>query len=102
MLNLMKLLWHDEVGSSQSTEMALVTGVTVGALVMSMRSFGNAVSNRFEKVQVQENTQQQLESQIEQERRKKEQTAEQRLQELRERRQLQLERRKQETLATTD
>ncbi|MHC4876712.1 MAG: hypothetical protein ACYTGL_09455 [Planctomycetota bacterium] len=96
MLDLLKHLWHDEVGSSQSTEMALVTGVTVGAMVMGMRSFGEAVNNRFTKIEHQENATQQLEQQIKEERRRKELSEEERLHELRQRRQKQLERKRQQ------
>lgn len=91
MWDLLKYLWNDEVGSSQSTEMALVTGVTIGALVMSMRSFGHAVNNRFEKVEVQDDSLAQLEIRMEKERREKERDQQQRLSELRRRRQEQLE-----------
>ena len=96
MLDLLKHLWNDEVGSSQSTEMALVTGVTVGAMIMGMRSFGEAVNSRFTKIEHQDNSLQQLEQQVEEELRKKKLSEEERLQELRERRQKQLERKRQQ------
>ena len=102
MWDLMKYLWHDEVGSSQSTEMALVTGVTIGALVMSMRSFGNAVNDRFSKVEIRDDTMAQLQQKMEQERRQKELTDEQRLEQFRERRRVQLERRKQQAEALAE
>ena len=101
MLELMKHLWRDEVGSSQSTEMALVTGVTVGAMIMGMRSFGDAVNSRFTKMEIQDNTVEQLEQQIEAELLKKQQTEEQRLQGLRQRRQEQLDRKRQQSLPET-
>ncbi len=56
MWNLLNHLWLDEVGSSQSTEMALVSGVTIGALVMGMASFGNAVNNRFAEVELEDDS----------------------------------------------
>ena len=34
MVSLIRKLWTDQVGSSLSSEMALVTGVTIGALFM--------------------------------------------------------------------
>ena len=102
MWDLMKYLWHDEFGSSQSTEMALVTGVTIGALVMSMRSFGNAVNDRFSKVEIRDDTMAQLQQKMEQERRQKELTDEQRLEQFRERRRVQLERRKQQAEALAE
>ena len=40
--------WNDEVGSSVSSEMALVTGVTIGALIMSMSNFSETVNREFQ------------------------------------------------------
>ena len=91
----MKHLSHDEVGSSQSTEMALVTGVTIGALVVSMRSFGSAVESRFADVEITDNSVAQLEQRIAQERIAKELSEKERLEQFRERRRVQLERKKQ-------
>ena len=96
MWELTKHLWRDEVGSSQSTEMALVTGVTIGALVMGMRSFGNAVNSRFEEIEIQDDSLAQMQLRMEQERDLKEMTEEQRFEKLRQRRQEQIERRKQQ------
>jgi hypothetical protein len=95
MWDLMKHLWHDEVGSSQSTEMALVTGVTIGALVVSMQSFGEAVNNRFSDVEIGDDSMAQLEQKIEEERIAKELSEKERLEQFRERRRVQLERKKQ-------
>ncbi len=102
MWDLIKHLWNDEIGSSQSTEMALVTGVTIGSLVMGMRSFGGAVNNRFAEVEIRDDSLAQLQQKIAQERREKELTEEQRIEQIRERRRVQIERRKQqaETLAS--
>ena len=95
MWDLMKHLWHDEVGSSQSTEMALVTGVTIGALVVSARSFGDAVESRFADVEFSDNTMAQLEQKMDQELIAKERSEKDRLEQFRERRRVQLERKKQ-------
>lgn len=104
MWDLIEHLWNDEVGSSQSTEMALVTGVTIGALVISMRSFGNSVNSRFSEVEIRDDTMAQLQQKIEQDRRREELTQEEQLEQFRERRRVQLERRKQqsETLPAED
>lgn len=48
MRNLLQLLWTDCVGSSISTEMALVTSVTVGALAMGMAEFSATVNREFQ------------------------------------------------------
>ena len=48
MLSLARKLWTDQVGSSLSAEMALVTGVTIGALFMSMGSFSQTVNQEFD------------------------------------------------------
>ena len=48
MLSLVKKLWTDEVGSSISAEMALVTGITVSALFMSMGNFSATVNREFD------------------------------------------------------
>ncbi len=95
MWDLMKHLWHDEVGSSQSTEMALVTGVTIGALVVSMQSFGSAVESRFADVEISDDSMAQLEQKIEEERITKELSEKERIEKFRERRRVQLERKKQ-------
>lgn len=95
MWDLMKHLWHDEVGSSQSTEMALVTGVTIGALVVSMQSFGEAVNNRFSDVEIGDDSMAQLEQKIEEERIARELSEKERIEKFRERRRVQLERKKQ-------
>ncbi len=95
MWNLLNHLWLDEVGSSQSTEMALVSGVTIGALVMGMTSFGNAVNNRFAEVELEDDSMAQLEQSMKQERLLKELSEEERIKQFRERRRLQLERKKQ-------
>lgn len=50
MLDLFRKLARDTVGSSISTEMSLVTAVTVGALVMGMGNFSATVNRRFETV----------------------------------------------------
>jgi tetrahydromethanopterin S-methyltransferase subunit E len=50
MWTLLKQLARDEVGSSVTTEMSLVTGVTVGALVMSMGDFSANVNRQFKNV----------------------------------------------------
>jgi len=46
--SLIQKLWHDQVGSSLSAEMALVTSVTVGALFMGMSQFSLTVNREFE------------------------------------------------------
>ena len=43
-------LWRDQVGSSASAEMALVTGVTVAALFMGMSQFSATVNRHFDDV----------------------------------------------------
>jgi hypothetical protein len=48
MLSLARKLWTDQVGSSLSTEMALVTSVTIGALFMSMGNFSQTVNQEFD------------------------------------------------------
>ena len=96
MWDLIEHLWNDEVGSSQSTEMALVTGVTIGALVISMRSFGNSVNSRFSEVEIHDDTMAQMQQKIEQDRRREELTQDQRIEQFRERRRVQLERREQQ------
>lgn len=50
MWKLINQLALDEVGSSVTTEMSLVTGVTIGALMMSMSSFSATVNDRFSSV----------------------------------------------------
>ena len=49
MTTLIQKLWTDQVGSSISAEMALVTSVTIGALVMSMAQFSATVNREFQK-----------------------------------------------------
>ncbi|MBI1311840.1 hypothetical protein GC176_11155 [bacterium] len=102
MRDLLKHLWHDEIGSSQSTEMALVTGVTVGAMIMSMHSFGDAISTRFTQVQMQDDSQQIQEKKLRLEARKRKQSQEERLEELRQRRQEQLERHQEKSKADAE
>ena len=41
---------HDEVGSTVGSEFALVTSVTVGALVLGIGEFSASVNRRFESV----------------------------------------------------
>ncbi len=48
MIELLRKLARDCVGSSISTEMSLVTSVTVGALVMGMGNFSATIKKRFE------------------------------------------------------
>ena len=48
MVSLIQKLWYDQVGSSLSAEMALVTSVTVGALFMGMSQFSATVNREFE------------------------------------------------------
>jgi hypothetical protein len=48
MVSLIQKLWTDQVGSSVSAEMALVTSLTVGALVMSMAQFSASVNREFQ------------------------------------------------------
>ena len=45
MQTLLALLWTDQIGSTFSAEMALVTFITVGALLMGMSDF-SATANR--------------------------------------------------------
>lgn len=52
MLTLSTRLWADELGASLSTEMALVTGVTVGALIMGTSSFTQVIQQRFDKAAI--------------------------------------------------
>lgn len=47
MRTLLSLLWTDQVGSTLSAEMALVTSVTVGALFMGMADFSATVNREF-------------------------------------------------------
>lgn len=47
MVCLIRKLWTDEVGSSLSAEMSLVTSVTVGALFMGMSQFSATVNREF-------------------------------------------------------
>lgn len=54
MVSLIRKLWTDQVGSSLSSEMALVTGVTIGALFMGMSQFSATVNREFQ--QAAENT----------------------------------------------
>ena len=48
MTSLIQKLWTDQVGSSISAEMALVTSVTIGALVMTMAQFSATVNREFQ------------------------------------------------------
>ena len=48
MWTLFSLLWTDQVGSTLSAEMALVTSVTVGALFMGMADFSATVNREFQ------------------------------------------------------
>ena len=48
MVSLIRKLWTDQVGSSLSSEMALVTGVTIGALFMGMSQFSATVNREFQ------------------------------------------------------
>ena len=48
MRSLFSLLWTDQVGSTLSAEMALVTSVTVGALFMGMADFSATVNREFQ------------------------------------------------------
>ncbi len=48
MRTLLVLLWTDQVGSTLSAEMALVTSVTVGALFMGMAEFSATVNREFQ------------------------------------------------------
>jgi len=52
MVSLIQKLWYDQVGSSLSAEMALVTSVTVGALFMGMSQFSATVNREFEEAAV--------------------------------------------------
>lgn len=52
MVALIRKLWTDQVGSSVSAEMAMVTSVTVGALFMGMSQFSATVSREFEEAAV--------------------------------------------------
>ena len=49
-LALAKRLWLDQLGSSASAEMAMVTGVTVAALFMGMSQFSSTMNRRFDSV----------------------------------------------------
>ena len=48
MRTLLSLLWTDQLGSTLSTEMALVTSITVGALSMGMAEFNTTVNREFQ------------------------------------------------------
>ncbi|MFT4555659.1 MAG: hypothetical protein ACI92S_000991 [Planctomycetaceae bacterium] len=48
MRTLLALLWTDQVGSTLSAEMALVTSVTIGALFMGMADFSAKVNREFQ------------------------------------------------------
>lgn len=48
MRTLLSLLWTDQVGSTLSAEMALVTSVTVGALFMGMAELSATVNREFQ------------------------------------------------------
>lgn len=48
MVSLIRKLWTDQVGSSLSSEMALVTSVTIGALFMGMSQFSATVNREFQ------------------------------------------------------
>jgi len=48
MRTLLALLWTDQVGSTLTAEMALVTSVTVGALFMGMADFSATVNREFQ------------------------------------------------------
>jgi hypothetical protein len=48
MRTLLRLLRTDQVGSTLSAEMALVTSVTVGALFMGMAEFSATVNREFQ------------------------------------------------------
>lgn len=48
MRTLLSLLWTDQVGSTLSAEMALVTSVTVGVLFMGMAEFSATVNREFQ------------------------------------------------------
>lgn len=52
MQTLLIRLWNDDVGSSISAEMGLVTSVTIGALFMGMSQFGQSVNKSFENATV--------------------------------------------------
>ncbi len=54
MVSLIRKLWTDQVGSSVSSEMAMVTSVTIGALFMGMSQFSATVNREFQ--QAAENT----------------------------------------------
>lgn len=49
MILLIRKLCTDEVGSSVSAEMALVTSLTIGALIMTMSQFSASVNREFQK-----------------------------------------------------
>jgi DNA topoisomerase VI subunit A len=49
MLSLAKKLWTDKVGSTMMAEMAIVTGITISALFMSMSNFSATVNREFNK-----------------------------------------------------
>ena len=48
MRTFLSLLWTDQVGSTLSAEMALVTSVTIGALFMGMADFSAKVNQDFQ------------------------------------------------------
>jgi hypothetical protein len=48
MRTLLSLLWTDQLGSTLSTEMALVTSIAVGALAMGMAEFNTSVNREFQ------------------------------------------------------
>lgn len=48
MRTFLSLLWTDQVGSTLSAEMALVTSVTIGALFMGMADFSSKVNQDFQ------------------------------------------------------
>ena len=47
---LAKRLWLDQLGSSASAEMAMVTGVTVAALFMGISQFSVSINRQFDEV----------------------------------------------------
>jgi uncharacterized NAD-dependent epimerase/dehydratase family protein len=53
MVSLIRKLWTDQVGSSVAAEMAIVTSLTVGALVMTMGQFSASVNREFQESAVQ-------------------------------------------------
>ena len=50
MVPVLTRLLHDEVGSTVGSEFALVTSVTVGALLLGVSDFAVSVNRRFETV----------------------------------------------------